>query len=61
MERNCTRRRLLSLPHAFVLLWVVVLLWGERWVFRSAIEACKWEGWERWVSSAMEMSRKERD
>lgn len=51
-ERNLlawSPRRLLSLPHAFIVVWVVLLLWGERWVFKSAVEECRWENWERWV------------
>jgi hypothetical protein len=43
-------RRLLCLPHLLVLAWLLVLLWGERWVFQSAIKACEWSQWERWVS-----------
>lgn len=44
-------RQLLSLPHLFVLAWVLALLWGERWVFQSSVESCGWDSWERWVSS----------
>jgi len=47
--RNWHPRRLLSLPHLFVAVWLVLLLWGERWVFQSSIEACGWGKWERWV------------
>lgn len=43
-------RRLMSLPHLLVALWALLLLWGERWVFERAVEACEWETWERWVS-----------
>lgn len=45
-------RRLLSLPHLLVVVWALVLLWGERWVFQSSIEACEWRKWERWVGPA---------
>lgn len=38
-----------NLPHLLVGVWMVMLLWGERWVFQSAVEECKWENWERWV------------
>jgi hypothetical protein len=48
-RRTWSWRRLLSLPHLFAALWVVVLLWGERWVFESSIESCRWENWEQWV------------
>jgi ethanolamine phosphate phosphodiesterase len=43
-------RAILNLPNLCILLWIVVLLWGERWVFSSSIIACKWAGWENWVS-----------
>lgn len=46
---NMTRRRVLSFPHLLVAVWVVVLLWGERWVFRSKVESCEWGKWESWV------------
>jgi hypothetical protein len=43
-------RRLLSLPHLLCLVWVLVLFWGERWVFWDAVRECEWGRWERWVS-----------
>jgi hypothetical protein len=43
-------RRLLSLPHLLVAVWALLLLWGERWVFRSSVNECEWGNWERWVS-----------
>lgn len=48
-HRNWSLRRLLSLPHLFAALWILLLLWGERWVFESSIAACEWNRWERWV------------
>ena len=48
--RGWNPRRLLNLPHLFVVVWLVLLLWGERWVFERAVQACEWERWERWVS-----------
>ena len=55
LERNCrwSPRSLLSLPHLFIVVWWVVLLWGERWVFKSAVEECRWENWERWVCDSL--------
>lgn len=50
-QRTWTLRRLLSLPHLFVALWVLVLLWGERWVFQRSIAECQWDSWEKWVRS----------
>ena len=43
-------RGLLNLPNAFIVVWIIVLLWGERWVFEKSITACQWASWERWVS-----------
>ncbi len=43
-------RGLLNLPNAFIFIWIIVLLWGERWVFEESISACQWASWERWVS-----------
>lgn len=43
-------RGLLNLPNAFIVIWIIVLLWGERWVFEGSINACQWSSWERWVS-----------
>ncbi|KAG0643524.1 Metallo-dependent phosphatase-like protein [Tuber brumale] len=33
--------------------WIVVLWWGERRVFKSAMEACQWDRWEDWPEGAM--------
>lgn len=49
LRMNLTYNRLFSFPHLLVAAWIVVLLWGERWVFHSAVEECEWEKWERWV------------
>lgn len=49
LRQNLTYNRLLSFPHLLVAVWVVVLLWGERWVFHSAVESCRWDNWESWV------------
>lgn len=48
-RRTLTRRHILNLPNVFVVLWIFVLLWGEKWVFQSSIDACDWSKWERWV------------
>tara|TARA_R110002003_G_scaffold126_26_gene11664 strand:- start:33995 stop:36049 length:2055 start_codon:yes stop_codon:yes gene_type:complete len=42
-------KRLFTLVNALVLVWWVVLYWGERATFNSAIESCNWESWENWV------------
>lgn len=50
LRRNMIPRRLLSVPHVLVSVWVLVMLWGERWVFHNTVERCQWESWEKWVS-----------
>ncbi|KJK80068.1 hypothetical protein H634G_04307 [Metarhizium anisopliae BRIP 53293] len=52
IRRNLTLRRLLSFPHFLFLFWVVILLWGERWVFDSKVAKCDWESWEKWPKEA---------
>lgn len=49
LRRNLALHRLLSFPHVLVAVWVVVMLWGERWVFHTTVERCAWENWEKWV------------
>lgn len=51
-RRAWTLRRLMSLPHLFVAIWLLVLLWGERWVFENSVAACTWESWEKWPKDA---------
>jgi ethanolamine phosphate phosphodiesterase len=50
LRANLAARRLLSFPHLLVVLWMLVLLWGERWTFTSQIQSCDWDHWEDWVS-----------
>ncbi|KJZ76156.1 hypothetical protein HIM_04612 [Hirsutella minnesotensis 3608] len=50
--KNLTPRRLLSFPHAVVLVWMVILLWGERWIFDSKVKDCAWKNWEKWPKGA---------
>ncbi|TDZ20427.1 Cell division control protein 1 [Colletotrichum orbiculare MAFF 240422] len=52
LRQNLTARRLLSFPHLLVCLWILVLLWGERWVFRSRVADCRWNNWESWPAGA---------
>jgi len=42
-------KRLLTLVNALVLLWWVVLYWGERGIFNGAVDSCSWDRWETWV------------
>jgi hypothetical protein len=51
VQQRWSIRRLMSLPHLLVAIWALLLLWGERWVFRSSIKECEWNRWERWVSA----------
>ena len=48
-RQNLAYNRLFSVPHLLVCVWIVVLLWGERWVFHSKVEDCHWDNWEKWV------------
>lgn len=50
-RRNLSAHRIFSFPHALVLVWVLVLLWGEHWVFHTTVERCDWSNWEKWVST----------
>ncbi|KAH8906027.1 putative frost protein [Coniochaeta sp. PMI_546] len=52
LRYNLAMRRLLSFPHALVVVWVLLLLWGERWVFHSRVESCHWSSWENWPPGA---------
>ncbi|KAK7431231.1 hypothetical protein QQZ08_002271 [Neonectria magnoliae] len=48
VRANLSARRILSVPHFLVLIWIVVLMWGERWIFDSKVADCDWENWEKW-------------
>lgn len=52
LRRNLTSRRLWSFPHLVVVFWVLILLWGERWVFDSKVASCDWDHWEDWPKGA---------
>ncbi|KAH7086773.1 hypothetical protein FB567DRAFT_496278 [Paraphoma chrysanthemicola] len=45
-------KRLFTLVNALVLVWWVVLYWGERGTFNSAIASCDWDSWEKWEAGA---------
>ena len=32
-----------------VVIWVLMLWWGERITFGSSVSSCEWEKWEHWV------------
>ncbi|KAJ9633292.1 hypothetical protein H2204_007188 [Knufia peltigerae] len=46
------KHRIWSLPTALVLLWVVVLLWGERFTYENSVKRCLWQQWESWPTHA---------
>lgn len=50
LRRNLVISRLFSFPHVLVILWAVVLMWGERWVYHTTVEKCHWSNWEKWPS-----------
>ena len=42
-------RRIRSLPNVLIILWLILLYWGEILVFRQSVAACHWSNWEQWV------------
>ncbi|KHJ32753.1 putative cell division control protein [Erysiphe necator] len=42
----------LILPNIFIILWFILLYWGEVWVFQSCINRCNWSNWENWPKDA---------
>jgi hypothetical protein len=56
LQKNLAPRRLFSFPHLLVACWIVILLWGERWVFDSKVDSCDWENWEDWVRHIRRLS-----
>ena len=44
-----TWRRALSVGNLLILVWFVVLYWGERTVVRNSVDSCRWDNWEKWV------------
>lgn len=47
--RSWRPRDFLGIPLALIIVWWVVLWWGEEVVFRRSVEACAWRNWESWV------------
>jgi hypothetical protein len=58
-QGNWTWRELVTTVKVLVLVWFVVLYWGERMVFKDSVDACRWEGWENWVCSPILFSELE--
>ncbi|KAK5002552.1 hypothetical protein LTR28_011272, partial [Elasticomyces elasticus] len=44
--------RLLTLPIALVILWILLLSWGEHRTFTSSVASCDWSAWEQWPVDA---------
>lgn len=61
VRRNLALHRLFSFPHVLVAVWMLVLLWGERWVFHTSVESCNWDNWEKWVSYSGQWLRRRVD
>jgi hypothetical protein len=49
VRREWSLRGQFNLHNGLILIWVVLLWWGERSVFRQSTEACEWRKWENWV------------
>ncbi|KAK9480080.1 Metallo-dependent phosphatase-like protein [Lipomyces japonicus] len=45
-------RKLFTVVNLFRIIWIFVLIRGERWVFQTAIESCDWKNWEDWPEDA---------
>lgn len=45
-------RRLLSAVRVLVVVWWVAVYLGERSAIRNAVDECRWENWEKWVSGS---------
>lgn len=45
-------RGLLGIPLVLVIIWMLVLWWGEEAIFRRKVEDCAWDRWESWVGAS---------
>ena len=45
-------RDLLGIPIILIVLWGIVLWWGEEAIFRRKVEDCTWDRWESWVRAS---------
>ena len=45
-------RDLLGVPLVLIIIWMVVLWWGEEAIFRRKVEDCVWDRSESWVGAA---------
>ena len=51
------RRHFSPFKLALVFIWVILLYWGERYVFNNSIATCDWEHWEQWVRATVAKKR----
>lgn len=49
MLRSWRPRDLFGVPLVLILVWGLVLWWGEEVIFRRSVEDCAWSNWESWV------------
>lgn len=48
--QNIWRGKLPSKTHiGLIVIWIVVLWWGEKGAFSASISSCRWNIWEQWV------------
>lgn len=46
-------RSLLDVRLALIILWILLLWWGEEAVFRRGVKGCAWDRWESWVGTSV--------
>ncbi|KAH0536314.1 hypothetical protein FGG08_006807 [Glutinoglossum americanum] len=52
VRRRWSLRGLFNLHNGLILVWALVLWWGEWAVFRQSTEVCDWKNWESWPVGA---------
>lgn len=50
--RSWQPKNLLYVPLALIVIWWMVLWWGEEVVFRRSVEDCTWSNWESWPATS---------
>lgn len=43
------KRKLFTVTSGLIIVWLLVLYWGEVYVFAKDINSCDWSSWEQWV------------
>ena len=51
-NRHWRAKDFLDIRIALVIVWVLLLRWGEITVFDTSVSRCTWEQWEDWPSGA---------